>query len=248
MARTKRVHLYSATLDALDDAEVRPRCDALLSADERARRDRFVFDRHRREYVYAHALVRRALSRHAPEVAPEAWRFVAGSHGRPAVSGPAPVPPLHFNLSHTSGVVACVVAAEPLVGVDVEAMDRGEATALAERYFAPPEVEALRRLPLEAQRERFFRYWTLKESYIKARGLGLALPLDQFWFDLAPSGAVTIAFGPGIADTPSAWRFLERPPTPEHRLAVALATPDEADWEIDLVEGDGRALLQATPA
>jgi 4'-phosphopantetheinyl transferase len=152
----------------------------------------------------------------------------------------------HFNLSHTSGAVACVIAGEPLVGVDVEAMDRaGSTTDIAARFFAPPEVEVLHRLPAAAQRDCFFRFWTLKESYIKARGLGLTLPLDQFWFVPGPGEAIAIDFGPGIVDTPSRWRFVERQPTPQHRLAVAVARQRDEAWELELIEHamDGMAIV-----
>lgn len=233
-----RVHLYTALLDQMDDARALRCCEALLSPDERARQGQFVFERNRREFVYAHALVRLALSRHAPHIAPETWRFSVGRHGKPAVAGPTDAPALYFNLSHTRGLVACVVAAEPVLGVDVESMDRvGHTTEVAARFFASPEVESLSRLPVPAQRDWFFRFWTLKESYIKARGLGLALPLDQFWFLLQPEGPVGIGFGDGIIDTPSRWRFAERRPTPEHRLAVALALERNEGWTLEVVEG-----------
>lgn len=232
-----RVHLYTAILDQVDDAEARSLCEAILSLEERARCERFMFERSRREFLYGHALVRLALSQHAPGVAPEAWTISVGAHGRPEVAGPLEAPGWHFNLSHTDGLVACVVGREPLVGVDAEATHRpGAATEIADRFFAPPEVEALRRLPPSEQRDRFFRYWTLKESYLKARGLGLALPLDQFWFDLSPGGEATIEFGGGIVDTPSRWRFAERRPTPRHRLAVALGTEHGGAWTMDLAE------------
>ena len=170
-------------------------------------------------------------------MAPDAWRFSVGAHGRPAIEGPAGAPALHFNLSHTRGLVACAVGREPLLGVDVEAIDRTAAsTRIAERFFAPSEVDALRRLPPEEQRERFFRFWTLKESYIKATGLGLSVPLDQFWFALTPSEPVAIEFGARITDDGSRWRFAERQPTPRHRLAVAVGADREGDWTIDLVE------------
>src|SRR6185436_18685723 len=103
-------------------------------------------------------------------------------------------PRLHFNLTNTRGLVACAVSvAHAEVGVDAEALDRsGETVAIADRYFSTEEVRALRALPESAQRQRFFAYWTLKESYIKARGLGLRLPLDQFSFRLGES--IGIAF------------------------------------------------------
>jgi 4'-phosphopantetheinyl transferase len=231
-----RAHLYAIVLEDTDDDGVRARCEGVLSADERARWRGFVFQRNRREFLYAHALLRFSLSRHAPTVPPAAWTFVAEPRGRPLICGPA-ASALHFSLSHADGLLACVIAGEPSVGVDVEATDRGRDTmALAERYFAPHEVEVLRGLPSDARRDRFFRYWTLKESYLKARGIGLGMPLDAFWFTFDGTGGVRIAFRGGVEDWPGRWRFIERRPSARHRLAVAMASRTAADWTLDLVE------------
>jgi len=107
---------------------------------------------------------------------------------------------------------------------------------IAERFFAPSDLELLRRVPLGARREWFLRLWTLKESYIKARALGLALPLDQFWFVFRSRSKIEIEFGPGVIDTPSRWCFGERQPTPKHFLAVAVGAAQSGHWILDLVE------------
>jgi 4'-phosphopantetheinyl transferase len=168
-------HLFLVRLDAARDERLLDEWRELLSPEERARGDRYLFPRNRHEHLVAHALKRQALSRFAPSVDPRDWRFVAGEHGKPSIVEPACR--LRFNLSHTDGLVACLVALEAEVGVDVEqTARRSDTVGIADRFFAVPEVEALRALPESAQRARFFEYWTLKEAYIKARGMGLALP------------------------------------------------------------------------
>jgi 4'-phosphopantetheinyl transferase len=87
-------------------------------------------------------------------------------------------------------------------------------------------------LPPSARPDRFFDYWTLKESYIKARGLGLQLPLDQFSFHLGDDVPIRISFGPRIADDPARWQFDLRCLTPRHRLALALSRRDEPDLTV----------------
>src|SRR5262245_60905547 len=195
-------HLFTVRLD-----DARDRLAAwrdLLTDEERERGDRYVFERNRDEHVAAHALVRLALSRFAAGVDPRDWRFVVGERGKPEIAAPAS--PLRFNLSHTDGLVACVVAEGVDVGVDVEnTARRSDTVAIADRYFAPAEVAALRSLPAGAQRDRFYEYWTLKESYMKARGLGLALPLGKFWFTLAPPAPPRIDIAPPIVDRPERW-------------------------------------------
>ena len=147
---------------------------------------------------------------------------------------PASATGLHFNLSHTRGLIAVGVASGRDLGVDVEFVDRGLTQDVAGRFFAPAEVRDLRALPDDQQAVTFFDYWTLKEAYIKARGMGLALPLDQFAFALDGDRPPTIAFGPAIADDPARWQFFQAWPLPRHRLAVAVERRG-ADLPIDVV-------------
>lgn len=190
---------------------------ALLSGAEQERHRRFAVEHARDAFLLGRALVRTCLSRYA-EVAPEAWALAIGDHGRPFVAAPALETPLHFNLSHTRGLVACAVSAEPQIGVDVEQMDRRlDPMALSAATFAAPEHDAVRSAPDDRRRETFFRIWTLKEAYIKALGVGLSLPLDSFWFDLGPPPRLHLA-ATGVAE---AWQFFEQHPTPTHRLALA---------------------------
>ncbi len=219
-----------------DPAEIDDAAIALLDEGERERMERFLFERDRRLYLAAHALVRRALSRHA-DVDPAAWRFAAEEGGRPVLAGPAPVPPLRFNLSHCRGLVACAIARERDVGIDVERITELP-RELIDRIASPGEAAALRALPAGAQPERFFTLWTLKEAYVKARGLGLALPVEQacFYFDAPGSGAPGSAApgsaapprfepGPALADDPAAWMFVRLRPTPEHCAALCIGRP-----------------------
>lgn len=195
---------------------------ALLSKDEEARMARLVFDRDRRRFLLTRALVRTMLSRYAG-VAPADWSFVANVHGRPEIlERPRGVPDLRFNLSHTDGLIACAVTIGRDVGVDVEHIGRRLTHDVAGRFFAPREVNDLQSRPAEERHKIFFDYWTLKEAYIKARGLGLALPLADFAFTLSPPAPPAIAFEPSLDDDPAAWQFYQDWPTPHHRLGLAV--------------------------
>jgi 4'-phosphopantetheinyl transferase len=108
--------------------------------------------------------------------------------------------------------------------------------AVAERFFSPLEVDALRRLPDHARRDLFFRYWTLKESYIKARGPGLAIPLDAFWFTFDRGIEAGVVCSRGYTTVPVRWRFVEIRPTVRHRLAVAVGIPRALDSNVELVQ------------
>jgi 4'-phosphopantetheinyl transferase len=194
----------------------------LLSEDERQRADRFLRADDAARFVIGRALARTSLSRYAP-IAPREWPFRVNEHGRPELDGrPAGAPDLRFNLSHTPGLVACAVTVGREVGVDVEWTNRRVLHDVPERFFSPREVSDLRALPPEEQDVVFFDYWTLKESYIKARGFGLALPLRQFSFLRIPGRAPAIAFAPELHDDPASWQFAQFWPTRDHRMAVAV--------------------------
>jgi 4'-phosphopantetheinyl transferase len=193
---------------------------ATLDAAEQARAARFHFDRDRHAFIAARALARTMLSQAAP-LPPAAWRFVIGHAGKPEVDPALGLPWLRFNISHTRGLVACAVTSRDDVGLDVEDLDRREASpGLAERNFAPAEVALLAAVPAAARHETFLRIWTLKEAFVKATGDGIGsaegLGLHRFAFTLDPP-RLTLAAG-----DPGAWRFLQWRPTPRHILAVAL--------------------------
>jgi len=219
------VHVWYVFSDRLNDSELLTRYQAMVSSDEAARQQRFVREKDRHQHLVARALVRATLSRYAA-VPPEAWSFRPNRYGRPEIAGPIQTP-LRFNLSHTRGLVVCAVAWNREVGVDVENLERpGDYVHLAKRFFAPSEAAHVASLPVERQRDVFFAYWTLKESYIKARGMGLALPLGDFAFRLGDP--VTIAFSGSIADDPASWQFRRSQLGAHHRMALALRTGNEA--------------------
>lgn len=216
------VHVWYVFSDRLTDPDLLARYEALLSAEEHARRRRFVFAKDRHQFLVTRALARTTLSRYRP-VPPQTWTFTTNAYGRPEVAGPCGSPALHFNLSHTAGLIACAVALGREVGVDVEDVTRpGEYADLAARFFAPSEAERVRSLDGAARQEAFFDYWTLKESYIKARGMGLALPLTDFAFVLRPGASVGITFSGTIDDDPASWHFAQLRPSARHKLALAV--------------------------
>ncbi len=194
---------------------------ALLSGAERARCRRLRFEEDRVSFIVAHALLRTALSHYAA-ARPEEWRFRTSAHGRPEIDTPPSCPRLRFNLSHTAGLVACAVTVERDVGIDVERIGRRADTgALARRYFSSSENRLLAGLPAPRARARFFSLWTLKEAYVKARGLGLGIPLELVSFQVVPEAPPVVSFGPGHDEDARAWQFALLDPRPGYRLAVA---------------------------
>jgi 4'-phosphopantetheinyl transferase len=214
------VHLWYEVLDAARDDLWREAAQRIATDAERARCERFVFPEGRRECLAARCMARSILSRYT-DVHPSEWRFGSNRFGRPEITEPAHATQLRFNLSHADGLVACVVSAHYDVGVDVERFGRLPSMQLAESRFAASEVAALRALPDAEQARRFLEYWTLKEAYVKARGSGLAVPLDQFAFDLSRPGRPRIEFRHGFDDDHRAWQFDRLFVGTDHLVAVA---------------------------
>jgi 4'-phosphopantetheinyl transferase len=183
---------------------------------------RLHFPEGRRLFGASHTLVRTTLSRYS-EIPPGEWRFVKNAYGKPSIDPDLDSSPLRFSLAHTRGLAVVAVTEGADVGVDVERTDhRVDAARLGSRFFSPEEAAALQEMPPDRLRERFFLYWTLKESYIKARGLGLSLPLASFSFRLAGECPFRIGFSGDVCD-PGEWRFAALRPLPEYTAAVGVA-------------------------
>ena len=229
-------------------------CLALLDTDERERNARFVLPARRREDLVTRAFVRSLLGHHVG-VPAEALAFETNAWGRPSLLRPAE-PALSFNLAHADGLVVCLLAcgtpasaaAPAVIGVDVEnVVCRRPPLEVAADFFASEETAALGALPRMAQGRRFFELWTLKESYIKARGMGLAIPLDGFAFDL--SAGIHIAFRPEVDREPDAWQFALVEPTPEHLVALAVRRGANApDFALELFRHESPLEPLTTPA
>jgi 4'-phosphopantetheinyl transferase len=194
----------------------------LLTAQEKQQEQRFYFacDRHR--YLLTRALVRIVLSRYVP-IAASDWRFEPTEYGRPMiVNDHELVPSLSFNISHCDGLIVLAVTRTSLIGVDTELVRRKISLEVADHYFSPREVAALRSLTAALQGRRFLDLWTLKESYIKARGMGLSIPLNKFSFNLDENQSSVINFENDFDDLPSRWRFYQLNPSNEYAAALCV--------------------------
>ena len=156
----------------------------VLSEPEKARNLRYRHERDRRLHLLARWMVRSLLSSLEPEISPAEWNFDQDIYGKPHISGPLRgVKRFHFNVSHTDGLVVVAISNCGPVGVDVENPSRPmDFLGLANRFFSAIEAEKIRNCESEKLVSEFFKTWTLKESYVKAIGKGLAHGLDSFWF------------------------------------------------------------------
>jgi 4'-phosphopantetheinyl transferase len=194
----------------LEPAEIE-RVDKAYSAEVRLR------------FLAARAMQRTVLARYA-DVDPATLRFVTGEYGKPALAADFAALGLHFNLTHTGGLVGLAVSRHRDVGFDAENLhERTTALKLARRYFTEEEARNLEALPLSEQPARFYSLWTLKESWMKATGRGIAAGLDNAAFSLDDKHQV-VGLNFAAYDATD-WRFWQFTPTHEHVLALALRAP-----------------------
>lgn len=223
------VQVWRAGLDV--DAAALGRLRQTLSADEQARAERFYSPVDRARYAAGRGILRALLARYLGTPA-DHLRFGSNAHGKPALdlgSGPAD---LRFNLSHSHGLALFAFAFRREVGVDLELVRPGVTRdRLAERFFSPQEVTALRSLPESAQTEAFYHCWTRKEAYIKARGEGLSMNLASFAVSLAPDMFNNLPIT-GM-DGPEAGRWSLRALAPGGGYVAAVAA-EGADWSLAL--------------
>lgn len=218
----QEVHVWLARPEDVTDPAVLQQYLALLSGGECERYRQFRFDPDRQRFLVSHALVRRVLSAYV-DVDPSSWEFSSNQHGRPEISAPVITAPLRFNLTHTAGLVACVVSLDLDCGIDVEQVSpRGNLSGIAEKMFAVSERQALQSLDGQAFVERFFCYWTLREAYCKALGVGIAGSKKDYCFVEGETGQWTLRFDSGAGDNGRDWQFELTKPTADHVAAVAL--------------------------
>jgi len=223
------VHIWLVSPDQINEPAKLSAYTELLSTDERARQQRFHFEKDRHSYLVSHALVRTVLSKYAA-IKPADWQFSNGVQGRPEIVTGSGVPPLRFNLSHTSGLVACVVSREIACGIDVEKIvERGNPQAIAERMFAPTEIKDLNQRVGADYLDGFFTYWTLREAYYKALGTGLVLSDNSHAFVANGVGLFRLDTQSNLQNTAlNDWYFEVHRPTSDHIVSVAIL-PERGD-------------------
>jgi 4'-phosphopantetheinyl transferase len=230
------IQLWFAYPGDVAEPEVKEACMAILDVAERARAGRLESEARRREFLATHALTRVALS-HAYPLPPESWRFSRNEFGKPS---PIPECGLRFNQSNSVELAACLIAlpdamgneAAGEVGVDLESISRGEEIVpLAPRVFSAAERAQLDELPAEERPDRALTLWTLKEAYIKARGMGLSLPLQGISFLFEGPRKIYFEVDPSVDNDPARWRFC-RLNHAGHRIALAVEGAAACDPEV----------------
>ena len=231
----RRVDIWYVLTERISDPGMFDEYRRRLPPDEIQGEQRFAFEKSRIQYLIARILVRTVLSHYTGnEIG--AWEFVRNKYGKPSVASPQGVP-LEFNLSHTDGLTVCAVSRGHELGVDVEDLNRvADHLMLARRFFSTSEADALEGLPRESQRRAFLRFWTLKEAFIKARGMGLSIPLDSFAFSLSDERPPTISFSQSTEESPDDWQFAQIRLVDRYQIALAVRRPRPDELAVQVRE------------
>ncbi|HEX6802728.1 MAG TPA: 4'-phosphopantetheinyl transferase superfamily protein [Terriglobales bacterium] len=216
-----QVHLWHACPNGDDvDAE---ELLSLLSEDERHRMARFRFHGDRRDFAFARGMLRTVLASYL-DCDPGEVRFSYSRHGKPALTGKHAESRLQFNLSHTAGYVLLAVCFDREVGVDVERLRADlDVESLAKRFFSAAEQDAMSRLRPGLRARAFFHCWTRKEAFLKAKGGGLMLPLEDFDVSLEPDEENIDLVTRPEAHEAEQWRILNVPVPEEYAAAVVVS-------------------------
>jgi 4'-phosphopantetheinyl transferase len=200
----------------------------VLSQDERERADRFRFEADRRRAVIGRAYLRLLIAE-IVRLPADQLQFAYNDFGKPElVSVQARV--LQFNVSHSGELILIAIAVGRDVGVDVERIRTGfDVEEVAERFFSDREREVLASLDGHAKTEAFFKLWTLKEAYLKAKGSGLSAPLNQFDVFYATETAPTLTATHSDPDEAGEWTL--QPLSVPAGYAAALAARG-ASWRL----------------
>lgn len=181
----KETHIWIFRINPDLTNKLEPYSYSIISNKELKKVNHLKLKHLKHQALITRAFVRTTLS-HYTLIPPNEWIFSENQYNKPEIDNEDNT--LRFNISHSKELIACAITRNDAVGIDVEAIDPDEnILSIADQYFSKQEIFDLLRLHTIEQRiHHFFNLWTLKESYIKACGLGLSLPLDQFSFTLSP--------------------------------------------------------------
>lgn len=201
--------LYAMNLGPELTADERARLLPFIPEEKRARINKFYHWQDAQRTLLGYSMISYLLTREFG-LEKEKICFHFDEYGKPRIEEKE----VFFNLSHAGEWIVCGIS-HKIIGVDVEQITAIDLT-LAERFFAPVEVADLFQLPRELRDDYFFKLWTLKESYIKAEGRGISIPLNSFWFQLFQD---EIIFS---SESTQDWQFKLYNLDRNHQLAVCL--------------------------
>ena len=223
----QEVHVWKAQLDV--PVALIPQYQETLSTEELNKAQQFRFEVLRQRWTVAHAVLRMLLGQYLG-IAPQLLRFHLNAYGKPALAMPEQSNTLQFNLSHSANLALYAFCWQRPVGVDVEYMRTNiPYDQLAQHSFSLQEQTTLLHLSGEQKHQAFYNCWTRKEAYIKARGMGLSLPLDLFDVSLTPGEPTALLHSRESSQEVQRWSMQELTPEPDYAGALVV---EGTGWQL----------------
>lgn len=215
------VDVWRLSLDV--NAEILQRATPVLSDAERQRAQRLRCDIRRNRFISRHAALRTILSRYVGTTSQQ-LRFNTNVHGKPHLKTDVD---LRFNTSHSGAMALVAVTRGHELGIDIECLTRDvAANRLARRFFSPAEADVIERFKGRAAISAFFACWTLKEAYVKARGMGLTMGLNSFEVSIDPLEPVSLLRADDDPENVSRWSLSHLVPGDGYLGALAVEGRD----------------------
>ena len=225
---SKDLHIWLVFIEQVTSKSLLEKYTSLLVDEERTQYKAFKKPEDRLNYLISRAVIKTTLSSYLG-ILPLEVIIYRDSNGKPQIQSKGPQEiNLSFNLTHTEGLIALAVSKSRHVGIDAECVTRSiEFMDIAKDNFSQNEYRSLELLPVQNQQYRFYKLWTLKESYLKARGEGLSIPLAYTSFGFSKDGCIQCNFDGKLNDNPSAWQFRLFSPTDKHIVAASVLSYED---------------------
>lgn len=169
--------IYAVNIEDISEDEL----DSLIKKvpeEKQARINKFMVKKDKIRALISEILLRTVLDKQFG-INNEDIVILKNKYGKPYLKGNEDI---NFNISHSGDFVVCAVDDKP-IGIDIEQIIDIDYKSIAESFFSKDEVQFILNASDENKLHRFYEVWTLKESYIKAKGMGLSIPLNSFCFN-----------------------------------------------------------------
>jgi 4'-phosphopantetheinyl transferase len=217
------IHFFYTQIDEIKSKALLNKYHSIINKKEKEKINRYIFEKDQHNCLVTRALIRFLLSS-CTNLHPEEFKFSENRYGKPDLIPGLLNIPVKFNLSHSGGVTACALTLGSDIGLDIENSQRQIDFKIADRFFSTPEANYLNSCPEKEKQNVFYNFWTLKESYIKARGKGLSIGLDKFSFKLDKQ-KIRVHFHESLNDTPAQWQFFQFSPCESFKAAISIKSP-----------------------
>jgi 4'-phosphopantetheinyl transferase len=217
----KEIHIWHGVVGRASSEEIHDHLGS-LSSDEVARAWRFRFERDRNTFIYARAMLRTVIGMYLG-TNPDCVRFSYSEYGKPSLEQRREKRGLHFNLSHSHDAVLLAICRNREIGADIEYIREDlSPEEISSQYFSYSEQRNLTKIPTRQSRVKaFFRCWTRKEAWLKARGNGFSYPLKDFDVSVDARPTVTLVTRLDPAEA-SRWQIFDLSCPAGYAAALAI--------------------------